>query len=152
MLGVTLSDGSIFNGSIKSTITLFNQLADLPFYTYINIGFESTDRQTLSFLKKAISPLKVEMAFDKMIEINRTYDHIEITANILFDTSLPPDHLPSFFRLIEKKLDRFYPKGAIYFSPLMGIDKDKKQHIKRDFYEAKIRNRLPTFLYLIQRL
>jgi len=145
-----------FFGSVDSFISadreLFNQLADLPFQTYINIGLESTDEETLAYLKKAISLQRIETAFDKIIEINKTYENIEITANILFDGSLPHNHLPSFFRLIEKKIDRFLPKGTIYFSPLMGMDIGKKKEIKREFYKVKIRNRLPSFLYLIQRL
>jgi len=143
-------------GSVNSLLfadsALLDTLAALPFYTYINIGLESADQQTLDLLKKAISPKEVEMAFDKMLQINRTYENIEVTANFLFDDTLPENHLPSFFRLMEKKLDHFYPKGAIYFSPLIKGHVEQKQEIKKEFYKIKARSRMPTYLYLIQRL
>ena len=104
-------------GSVDSLLSadpvLFDQLAALPFYTYINIGLESADPQTLALLKKAISPEGVEKAFDKMFHINKTYGNIEITANFVYDSSFPESHLPSFFRLMEKKLDHFYPNGYL---------------------------------------
>jgi len=135
-----------------SGMDCFDRLAALPFYTYINIGLESADQQTLALLKKAVSPEGVEKAFDKMIKINKTYDNIEITANFVLDSTLPKNHLFSFYQLINQKLDRFFNKGAIYFSPLMKGTLKKYGEIKNNFYTIKAKSRLPTYLYLIQRL
>ena len=113
---------------------------------------ESADPETLGTLKKAITPKGVDEAFAKMLEINRKYTKIEITANFLFSSTLPKGHLPAFFRLVEKHLARFYSKGAIYFSPFLNSRTPEKRGMKREFYKIKTRCRLPTFLYLIQRL
>jgi len=127
-------------------------LEKFPFSTYINIGLESADQETLTMLGKAITPETVDKAFAKILKINRRYEKIEITANFVFGDDLPKGHIPSFFRLIDKRIDRFYSKGAIYFSPLINGRSEVKRGIKREFYKLKTRSRLPTFLYLIQRL
>ena len=143
-------------GSIDSFLNaddgLFKQLQELPFSTYLNIGMESADPETLMTLKKAITPKGVDEAFAKMLDVNKRYTKIEVTANFLFSNNLPKGHLPAFFRLVEKHLGRFYGKGAIYFSPLINGWTLEKRGIKREFYKIKTRCRLPTFLYLIQRL
>jgi len=143
-------------GSVDSFLNaddgLFDQLQELPFSTYINIGMESADPETLVTLKKAITPKSVDEALAKMLDVNRKYTKIEITANFLFSAALPKGHLPAFFQLVEKHLDRFYGKGAVYFSPLINGRVQEKRGIKREFYKIKMRSRLPMFLYLIQRL
>ncbi|MBN1625117.1 MAG: radical SAM domain-containing protein [Deltaproteobacteria bacterium] len=137
---------------LNSNYTLFDRLEELPFSTYINIGLESADEETLAALKKAITPETVGEAFARILEINRRYKKIEITANFLFGDNLPKGHLPSFFQLIEKNIDRPLSKGAIYFSPMINGAVKERRGIKREFYKLKVRSRLPTFLYLIQRL
>jgi hypothetical protein len=105
-------------------------------------------------------PVTVEMideAFSRMLKINRRYEKIKVTANFIFGSDLPESHLNSFFELNGSRLDHFYSKGAIYFSPLInGMAKDGRANgtrgILRKFNEAKILSHLPIFIYLIQRL
>ena len=143
-------------GSVDSILnassTLFNKLEELPFLTYINIGLESVDEETLASLKKNVSPKNIDQAFMKMLDINRRYSKIEVTANFIFGDNLPKGHLPAYYRLMEKRVNRPYGKGAIYFSPLMNEQNGRKRGIKRAFYKIKAQSRLPTFLYLIQKL
>ena len=148
-------------GSAKSIVNseeaLFKSLNSLPFYTYINIGLESADPVMLSVLKKPITVEMVCEAFSRMLEINRRYEKIEVTANFIFGKDLPENHLNSFFELNRNRMDHFYSKGAIYFSPLInGVAKNGRTNdsrgILRKFNEVKILSRLPTFVYLIQRL
>ena len=71
-------------GSVGSFLgagpALFEQLNRLPFYTYINIGFESIDPKTLSQIGKPITAEQVKEAFKKMIEVNDTFDGIDVTV------------------------------------------------------------------------
>jgi hypothetical protein len=137
---------------IKSDHNVFDRLDALPFLTYINIGLESADSLTLNKLGKGITSEAVDDTFARILEINKRYERIEITSNFVFGNGLPMGHIPSFYRLIEKRVDHVLSKGAVYFSPLMNGRRREKGGIKREFYKLKIRSRLPTFLYLIQRL
>ncbi|MFP4571610.1 MAG: radical SAM protein [Desulfobacterales bacterium] len=151
---VMKSPGLFFFGSVDSLLgageNLFEALNGLPFYTYINIGLESGDSQTLSVLRKPISAKKVAEAFDRMLEINRNYNNIEITANFVIGKKLPETHLPSILELTRNRLSRFYPKGAVYLSPLEEIG--DKNRLLTKFNEFKTLCRLPAYIYLIQRL
>jgi len=70
-------------------------------------------------LKKPVTVEMIDEAFSRMLEINRRYEKIEVTANFIFARDLPESHLNSFFELNGSRLDHFYSKGAIYFSPLI---------------------------------
>ena len=90
-----------------------------------------------------------------MLAINRKYDRIEITANFVLGDDLPSDHVPALKELTRNSLDHYYGKGAIYLSPLIHErvrDHGKRKRLLKRFYEVKSLSRLPTFLYLIQRL
>ncbi|MBW1851635.1 MAG: radical SAM protein [Deltaproteobacteria bacterium] len=137
---------------LKAKDALYDSLERLPFLTYINIGFESADPKTLSEIKKPITAEMVDEAFARMLEINRKYEKIEITGNFVFGDNLPPSHLASFMALTEKRLERPYSKGAIYFSPLVNGGVEANRGMKRKFYKIKTMSSLPTFIYLIQRL
>jgi hypothetical protein len=146
-----------FFGSVdsvmKSDYRLFEQLNRLPFKTYINVGLESANQETLDRLGKGIEAQAVERAFAKIVEINRRYEHIEITSNFVLGPDLPDAHINSFFSLMEKNFNHPFPKGAIYFSPIITAkNKGWKRNIKREFYNLKIRIPVPSFLYLIQRM
>lgn len=141
-------------GSVDSLLHadngLFEALDRAPFYTYINIGLESADAATLAHINKPLEVRKIEAAFRKMIDVNRNHLNIEITANFLIGDRLSPDHYESVIRLVRDRLDHFYSKGAIYLSPLdPGSD---NRDLLRTFFDLKNLSRLPTFLYLIQRL
>ncbi len=134
---------------------VFRTIRELPFQTYINVGLESADPETLSAIGKPITARKVEEAFERMLVINRDYPNIEISANFVFGEQLPAGHLPSLVSLTRGKLDRYWDKGALYLSPLLNgvpLEIHEKREIVRDFQEVKRKARLPAFLYLIQRL
>lgn len=139
----------------RSREDTFETIQRLPFHTHINIGLESADPETLEVLDKPITAALVEKAFERMLEINRTYPSIEVSANFVFGGQLPKGHLPSLVSLSRGKLRRFWEKGALYLSPLVDevpLRGDEKRRLLEDFREVKLRALLPTFLYLIQRL
>ena len=141
-------------GSVGSFIgagqALFEQLNRLPFYTYINIGFESIDPKTLAQIGKPVTAEQVKEAFQKMLEINAAFDRIEVTGNFIAGDNLPPEHEGSLAHLLKHADVKRKSKGAIYLSPLK--DSPKKRELLPRFYTLKEESRLPVFVYLIQRL
>ena len=135
---------------LKAENDLFRMLDSLPFYTYINIGLESADPETLSGLKKPISARAVRDAFARMMDINKSCKNIEITANMVLGKNLPPGHLTSLLALTRESMDHFYSKCSIYISPLS--DGQTRREILAAFSRIKRLSRVPTYLYLIQRL
>ncbi len=135
---------------LKSGNGVFERLNSLPFYTYINIGLESVDAPTLSYIHKPVDTSKVRGAFQKMLEINSAYANIEITANFLLGEPLSPEHYQSLAKLLHDVPAASRAKGAIYLSPLM--DSPKKRELLPKFLEIKKQSRLPVYIYLIQRL
>ena len=135
---------------LKAEDGLFSMLDGLPFYTYINLGLESADPETLSRLQKPISADAVGDAFAKMIDINKRYNNIEITANIVLGKNLPQSHLTSMLKLTRESMNHFYSKASIYISPLS--DGQTRRETLAAFAEIKRLSRVPTYLYLIQRL
>jgi len=140
-------------GSVDSLLSapeaLFASLEAMPFETCINIGFESADQATLDSLRKPIHARQVKEAFFRMLELNRRYRSLEITANFILNTNLPQEHFARISELTGQSLSRPAPKGTIYLSPMHGLD--KLEHL-RIFKELKQRSRLPMYIYLIQRL
>jgi hypothetical protein len=140
---------------IEAKESLWGWMKGLPLFTTINVGLESGDPATLTLLKKPISAQKVREAFEKMLDINRKYNNIEVTANFVFGEDLPESHLPSLFELVEGRIDPLSLKGALYLSPLIGVKKKKEgsgSRILRHFKRVKAQSPLPTYIYLIQRL
>jgi len=141
-------------GSVDSLLdggkTLMEAIHRLPYYTYVNIGFESADPATLRRLNKPLEISKIEDAFQMMLDVNRNCHNIEITGNFLLEDQFPPNHYRSLIELVRNGLDRFYSKGAIYLSPLN--TRQNNRALIRKFVEIKNLSRLPTYLYLIQRL
>ena len=144
---------------LKADSKLLDQLNELPFYTYINVGFESVDAPTLADINKPVDISRLHDAFQKMLEINRDYADIEITANFLIGEQLSPDHYGSLGELLGSVPDALSKKGVIYLSPLMEsrtrsllMDNEKRNDLMESFYEIKNISRLPVFIYLIQRL
>lgn len=130
--------------------SLFESLNRMPMYTFINIGLESADPATLKYLNKPLDKKKIESAFQRVLDINRSYPRIEITVNFILGDRLPPGHYPSIIELIRNRLAGFYSKGAVYLSPLMS-DPGCQRSLQR-FFKIKNMSRLPVYLYLIQRL
>ena len=85
-----------------------------------------------------------------MLAVNRSYANIEVTANFLMGDRLSDKHYDCLIELIRNELDRYYSKGAIYISPLMNSHNWRR--LMKKFAEIKNLSRLPTYLYLIQRL
>lgn len=141
--------GSV-DSMLKADESVFNRLNRLPFYTYINLGFESADGDTLARIEKPLTPEKIGQAFDRMLAVNKNFRRIEISANFVIGADLPDSHLPSILALTRDRLDHFYSKGAIYLSPLENIG-EKDRFLTR-FNEFKTMCRLPAYIYLIQRL
>ncbi len=142
---------------IRSENRLFETLSHLPFYTHVNVGLESADVATLASLQKPITVEKVRLAFDRMLEINKRYERVEISVNFVYGHDLPTEHLTSFLELIRKSRDASGSRGTIYLSPLLrgGVgegDKQAKRELLRKFYKVKAQSPFPTYLYLIQRL
>ncbi len=129
---------------------VFEKLNQLPFYTYINIGFESIDPKTLSQIGKPITSEQVKEAFEKMIEINSDFDRIEVTGNFIAGDKLSSEHDDSLADLLRHVDVKRKSKGAIYVSPLK--DSPKKRELLTRFYKIKEESKLPVFVYLIQRL
>ena len=141
-------------GSVNSLLTsenpLFEKLKYLPFYIYINIGFESINAPTLAFIGKPVDASKVRDAFQKMLEINIAYENIEITGNFLMGEQLSPEHYQTLVELLQDVSAPSHGKGAIYLSPLK--DSPKKRELLPQFFEIKNQSQLPAYIYLIQRL
>jgi hypothetical protein len=141
-------------GSIDSLLQapsrFFEDLKNLPCSFFINIGLESADQETLDRLGKPVTVAKVACAFARMQDINDRFLNIEVTANFIMDDGLPANHIPSFLRLVRGNLIRTKPKGSIYLSPLR-IGRPSRS-ILFSFNRLKVLSRLPTFLYIIQRL
>lgn len=130
--------------------SLFSELERLPGHYYINIGLESADQASLQQLGKPITAAIVRQAFQRMLDINRRCQHVEVTANFIMEDDLPPGHLPSILALIRDSLTHTLPKGSIYFSPLTFGQPSRARLFA--FNRLKVLSRLPTFLYIIQRL
>ena len=128
----------------------WENLNRLPFYTYVNLGLESFDKDTLEFLKKPLGPQDMLRAFRQMLEINKSYENIEITANFVLGDDMPPGHIPSLLEQMSGTQGKHLGKGCVYISPLKGSTNSKD--ILRRFREIKQQSRIDTFLYLIQRL
>ncbi len=141
-------------GSVDSLLdadsSMFATLNELPFKSYINIGFESVDAQTLRDLKKPIGIEKVETAFRKMLSVNRVFENLEVTGNFLLGDSLSSEHNRSLGELLQQVPENDGSKGTIYLSPLM--NSHRSTSLLPLFFEIKNRSRLPTYLYLIQRM
>jgi hypothetical protein len=133
------AEGSLLEG--------LNKAAD---HTYINIGLESAHTPTLKSIRKPLDDAQVKEAFQKMLQINDEYEHLEVTANFLLGEKLAPEHNQSLMDLLQSPPASAYRKGAVYLSPLM--ESQKKREMLKTFFEIKAHSKLPVYVYLIQRL
>jgi hypothetical protein len=141
-------------GSVDSFLDkneeFFGELNRLDYLTYINIGMESADQKTLDRLGKPITTDKVKKAFEKVQTVNRKMNNIEITCNFVMGENLSQNHYASFLELARDGFDRPRSKGTLYLSPLEFAKPSKEKVF--DFNRIKTLSRVPTFLYIIQRL
>ena len=129
---------------------LFAKLQSLPGKSYINVGLESPDQKTLDQLGKPISSNLVWAAFHRIQNINKTYSNIEVTINLLMDSSLPEGHYRKAEELLRDTQTYQQNKGTVYFSPLRFDQPSRKLFF--EFNRLKLMSRFPTYLYIIQRL
>jgi hypothetical protein len=140
---------------VASGDELFDSLNELPYETFINIGLESFDPDTLKRIQKPVNIATVIGASERMLEINRRYKKIAVSANILFGNDLPANHFHSFLKFMLERRDRCNGKGIFYLSPLINgkpIYDEERRSLNRKFKYWKFKCRLPLFIYLIQRL
>jgi len=135
---------------LKMETSFWRSLNRLPFYTYVNLGLESLDDETLKFLKKPVSSTAMQKAFRRMREVNGSYENIEITANFIMGEDLPKSHIPALVAHMGEAAKGAGSKGCIYISPLKGSR--NKKGLLHQFRAIKQKSRIQTFLYLIQRL
>jgi len=135
---------------LASNYSLFQKLEQMSCRTYINLGFESFDQKTLDHLGKPISSEQVKESFRRMMDINKSFHNIEITANLLMGEELSLEHYNAFLQQIRDSLGHRYNKGCIYFSPF--ITEKPSRSMLFYFNQIKQLSRLPTYLYTIQRL
>ena len=140
-------------GSVSSLLNksddFFRRLVESGAMTYINIGLESADQQTLDRIGKPLTEKLVQEAFWRSQDINDRFPLVEITANFLMDENLPENHYKKILQLIREEQIHVKPKGSIYFSPLT-FDRPSRSRLF-EFNRIKIQSRLPTYLYIIQR-
>jgi hypothetical protein len=143
-----------FFGSVDSFLntqkSLFEKLDGSPYYTYINIGFESFDAETLKKIKKPIDVGKIKDAFFKMLDINKQHNNIEVSGNFLLSDEFPVEHVNSIIDLLSDIPDDLCKKGSVYMSPLMNCK--NRSDLLPSFLKIKNASKLPVFIYLIQRL
>ena len=81
--------------------------------------------------------------------------HLDDLTITVLASDLPERHFSSMLELTGKKPDLFHGKGGIYLSPLVRGEtkgEKRKRDLVRKFNELKTEIRVPTFIYLIQRL
>ncbi len=135
---------------LQTPTDFFKQLGSLGLQTFINVGLESYDPETLEILGKPITSRKVGKAFEKMQAINDRFPFVEITCNFVMDKTLPESHTTALASLLRERVSRPRPKGAVYLSPLTFSSPSREALY--DFYKLKLMSRFPTYLYIIQRL
>jgi hypothetical protein len=134
---------------LKAEEGLFEAMNRMPYRTFVNLGLESADQECLDRLGKPLRAERVEEAFQRLDEINRRYDRLEVTANFVIDPKLPAGHWEALSRLTRDHFPHYSDKGTIYLSPLSSTG--RKELLQR-FKELKMRSRRPLYLYLLQRL
>lgn len=134
---------------LNTPIQFFQQLEEFPGKTYINIGLESADQETLNIIGKPITEKMVQEAFNRSQDINDRFPSIEITSNFIMDENLPENHYIKILKLIREQQSHVKAKGSIYFSPLTFNQPSRSRLF--EFNRIKIMSRFPTYLYIIQR-
>ena len=141
-------------GSVHSLLakeeSFFKALNDLNCLTFINIGLESADQETLNYIGKPLTSQQVRQAFHRMQDINLRFPRIECTGNFVMDRKLPSNHYPSLLELVRDNVPERRNKGTIYLSPLCLSRPSSRDMF--EFCQLKSSSRLPMYLYLIQRL
>jgi len=141
-------------GSVHSLLEsghdLFETLNQLPYYTYLNIGFESNHDATLAYLGKPLDQALVGEAFKKMLDVNAGYKNIEVTGNFVIGKGLVDEHYRFLEALLRNAPVAAQNKGTIYLSALK--DSPSKRELLPLIHAIQEQSRMPVYVYLIQRL
>ena len=129
--------------------SFFTRLSALPYNTFLNIGLESCDHDTLNMIGKSLTADAAYSTFQRALHVNDTYNKVEITCNFILGRNLPPGHMERLKNLLAG-IGRRRNKGTIYLSPLRGAS--ERRQVLQEFREIKRASLLPVFLYLMQRL
>jgi radical SAM superfamily enzyme YgiQ (UPF0313 family) len=129
--------------------SLFDQLNRLPFRTFINIGIESFDQVTLSLLGKPLRADQTRKAFHKMMAVNRGWDRITVSCNLVLGSDLSYRHKEGIKAMLAEKTTPG-DRGTVFLSPLFG--KASRREIINEFIEIKRSSHVPVYIYLAQRL
>ena len=145
-------------GSVDSLLDaedrLFEWLGAAPWSTFINVGLESADGETLRRLGKPLTPDRVEAGFRRMLDVNARWPNVEVTANFVFlsDDGRSDD---AMLELMSRHLSRRSSRGTCYLSPLMsGATRPRmgRRPLLQRIHRLQRAAPLPLHLYLIQRL
>ncbi|WP_031485902.1 radical SAM protein [Maridesulfovibrio frigidus] len=134
---------------MKKDEDFFNKLNNCGLNVFINLGLESTDQKTLDYIGKPLKSSQVIECFELMQLLNSRFEHIECTANFLFDEKLPAGHIPAFLDLVGGTTGTPQNKGTVYLSPLC-LTRPSARTLY-EFKQLKTFSNYPTYLYLIQR-
>jgi radical SAM superfamily enzyme YgiQ (UPF0313 family) len=134
---------------LEAENSLFDELNRLPFRTFLNIGMESFDQETLSILGKPLSAGQTTEAFRKMMAVNRGWDRVTVSCNFVLGDDLPRRHKEGIIKtLAEETTAR--DRGTAFLAPLFG--RTQRRRIIAEFIEIKRNAHLPVYIYLAQRL
>jgi len=140
--------------SVKSLLSTsestLHMLEDSGLRCYINVGFESFHQPTLDIIKKPVSAHDVRRAFQKALDINSCFSHIEITGNFVLGNCLPDKHIDLLFQTLTqpaawRREDRLI---TIYLSPLSG-HRDESRQMLRMARTLQHASATPCYLYLL---
>ncbi len=134
---------------LKAGNPFFENLNRLPFRTFINIGIESFDQETLSLLGKPPGAEKTKEAFRKMLAVNRQWQNITVSCNLVMGTDLPRRHLEGVKRALAEEAT-VRDRGTAFLSPLFG--RAGRREIIAEFIGVKRSSHLPVYIYLAQKL
>lgn len=145
-------------GSVGSLLrkepAFFEWLDGSPWTTFINVGFEAADEQTLRALGKPLSAAEVERGFVRMNELNALHTNLEVTGNFVLwsEVGLAEE---AMLRLMQRTVEQRRLRGSCYLSTLMrdGLrPRANRRELLRRVYRLQRESPLPLYLYLIQRL
>jgi len=125
----------------------WDALDRLPFDVRINTGVESLDEATLGCLGRPTPLSLVREAVKRADEVNRRWNRVSVSLNMVTGSGLPGSHHDSLARFVASRdaLD-----APLYLSPLK--DHADRRTTLKELTALKRMGRGPVFLYLLQRL
>ncbi len=142
--------GSV-NSLLAASESTFHMIEGSGLRCYINIGFESFHQPTLDLLKKPVNASDVRLAFQKALDINHCFSHIEITGNFVLGASLPDEHNEMLSQTLTQPAAANTHGGqtiTIYLSPLSG-HRDESRQMLRTVRTLQQTSNIPCYLYLL---